>query len=98
MIKEQAFQAMIKVLGRDHVRRILIDILVEDTIMVEFKKVSGENRVMQCTLNPDMLKNKKHIVDAPKNKNMETIRVFDMGKDDWRSFKLETIKSIQTSF
>ena len=67
---------------------------------VTFTKVNGDTRVMRCTLNMDLIPENKHPKgdDTPElREGLETVlkalRVFDTGLQDWRSFKVETVKN-----
>ncbi len=60
---------------------------------VRFYKKDGSIRVMKCTLKSDILLN---IQDSSysiskKTYNPETISVFDIEKNDWRSFRIDSI-------
>ncbi len=76
--------------------------LREGECEVTFTKVNGDTRVMKCTLNMDIIPKSK----MPKGDNvpelregldsiLKAIRVFDTGLEDWRSFKVETVKNFQ---
>jgi hypothetical protein len=76
--------------------------LREGECEVTFTKVNGDTRVMKCTLNMDIIPQAK----MPKGDNvpelregldsiLKAIRVFDTGLEDWRSFKVETVKNFQ---
>jgi hypothetical protein len=76
--------------------------LREGECEVTFTKVNGDTRVMKCTLNMDIIPRAK----MPKGDNvpelregldsiLKAIRVFDTGLEDWRSFKVETVKNFQ---
>ena len=67
---------------------------------VTFTKVNGDTRVMRCTLNMDLIPENKRPKgdDTPElREGLETVlkalRVFDTGLQDWRSFKVETVKN-----
>lgn len=60
---------------------------------VIFTKKNGEERDMTCTLDMSYVPESQH----PKGtagyvKNEETISVYDMKAEGWRSFKVENIK------
>ena len=76
--------------------------LRESECEVTFTKVNGDTRVMRCTLNTNIIPQDK----MPKGDNtpelregldtlLKAIRVFDTGLEDWRSFKVETVKNFQ---
>ena len=67
---------------------------------VTFTKVNGDTRIMKCTLNMDLIPSDKRPKgdDAPELREglesiLKAIRVFDTGLQDWRSFKVETVKN-----
>jgi hypothetical protein len=68
-----------------------------DIIEVEFTKQNNEKRVMRCTLNfnripPDKRPKKTSLQEiltqVTKNK---ILRVFDLGKNDWRSVPFKSL-------
>jgi hypothetical protein len=71
----------------------LKQLLKTKVLRVEFTKQNGETRKMLCTTSP------VHIPPAhtPKgtlvNLNEETLRVFDIESQGWRSFKLASVKN-----
>ena len=74
----------------------LIDMLRNNVVTVTFTKVNGDERIMTCTLRSE------HIPNAPKtngevvikeSKN-NTVSVWDVNAQGWRSFKVENVKSI----
>ena len=78
----------------------MLTALRESECEVTFTKVNGDTRVMKCTLNMDLIPQDK----MPKGDNvpelrdgldsiLKAIRVFDTGLEDWRSFKVETVKN-----
>lgn len=75
-------------------------VLFTDVTEVTFTKKDGTERVMLCTLSPKFLPvvaltegtEKKERVSAP-----EHIKVFDMTKQEWRSFKIRSVKSVKFS-
>jgi hypothetical protein len=60
---------------------------------VRFTKVDGSEREMRCTLSEGKIPSDKQ----PKTKDSSTagsaIRVFDLDKGEWRSFRLESLIS-----
>ena len=64
---------------------------------VTFTKKDGTNRVMKCTRSPSQIPEDQH----PKNGTGDSdtsIRVFDLDKNEWRSFIVENIKRIEYTF
>lgn len=74
----------------------LIETLRHNIVTVSFTKINGEDRVMRCTLISD------HIPNAPKanghliaeTTNKETISVWDLTSNAWRSFRVDNVKSV----
>lgn len=58
---------------------------------VEFRKVgSNELRVMPCTLNPDVMGSTT--TEVTQQANSEHLVVWSLDKDNWRSFRVETVE------
>lgn len=74
----------------------LIDMLRSNIVTVTFTKVNGDERVMTCTLLSE------HIPNAPitngevvvKQTTSNTVSVWDINANGWRSFRIENVKSI----
>ena len=66
---------------------------------VKFTKLSGEERVMQCTLNEDIIPGfDKHVPMTSKKMraiNDEIIVVWDLKAEDWRTFRVDSVKEFQ---
>ena len=80
-------------------REWLLGLLADETnpTTVTFTKKDGTERVMKCTRSPAQIPEDLH----PKNGTGDTdstIRVFDLDKNEWRSFIVENIKRIEYSF
>lgn len=67
---------------------------------VTFTKTNGETRIMKCTLDMSIIPQHKYPKgdDTPElreglDRILKAIRVFDTGVQDWRSFKVETVKN-----
>lgn len=86
----------------------LSKLLAEGVYKVTFVKADGSKREMKCTLLPEVLK--PYIEEAEKRKaqlleegkivaqrpeNPNVLSVIDMDKNAWRSFKLDTILSVE---
>lgn len=66
-------------------------------VTVTFTKKDGTVRVMRCTLQPELLPQielKENI--TPRKESTTSMRVFDLDKNEWRSFTIKNVKSIQT--
>ena len=66
---------------------------------VTFTKVDGTERTMPCTLDPTFLPTIELIESednrVPRKLNMDTLRVFVTDIKEWRSFRIENLKSIR---
>ena len=70
--------------------------LAMDAQQVVFTKKDGTERVMNCTIDFMMIPVEHQPVikeDAPERKiSTETIRVFDLDINEWRSFRVDSVK------
>ncbi len=62
-------------------------------LVVTFTKNNGENRVMNCTLRPEVLPENTSKTKRPENPDV--LSVWDLDKNAWRSFRLDSISSVQ---
>ena len=74
-------------------------VLQNEGAIVTFTKKDGTERVLKATLNPSVIP-EEH---APKGtgtekKNDDSIAVFDIENNGWRSFRYDSIKQINVIF
>lgn len=68
----------------------LIEALKKGKCLVTYKKIDSEEmRKMECTLNPDLIPNGYKINQNP---NSSDIVVWCLDRNDWRSFRANTMK------
>jgi len=67
--------------------------LREADYSITFTKVDGTERIMKCTLRPLALPEQQGDSE-PTSKNANTLAVWDLDKSAWRSFRLDSVKSI----
>lgn len=90
-----------KTIMRDWVRSLL----QQQPITVTFLKADGTERAMRCTLNWDHIPAKEHVkpvtesqVEGSKKPRKEpdpsVIRAYDLDKAEWRSFRMDRLKTI----
>lgn len=86
----------------DEKREAFKNILRQGVAEVEFIKINGEHRVMPCTLNADLIPTppvkvlkEGEVPKAPKAENPEVIRAFCTDKQEWRSFRIDSVISIK---
>lgn len=82
----------------------ICDMLQKNVLTVTFVKADGTVRDMRCTLRTDLLgalvpttggvKESKAVGDQPRS---HSIRVFDMDKQQWRSFRFDRLHKITVS-
>jgi len=81
-------------------REEVVEMLRNDVATVTFTKADGTERVMECTLLQEVLSERITglLQGAPdkntKAPNPDTIAVYDIPSDGWRSFRLDAVKSI----
>ena len=69
--------------------------LVVSEGVVTFTKSDGTERVMKCTLVPDQLPKVEIKEDAkPRKESTTSMRVFDLEKNEWRSFTIKKVKQV----
>lgn len=73
------------------------DLLKRHICAITFTKVNGETRVMNCTLRTDKLPPEPPKDDdgKPKRDFATTVPVYDLDKNAWRSFRVDSLKDIQ---
>ena len=78
----------------DSIHAKYLEHLREGACRVTFTKKDGTDRKMLCTLNMDSVPSEYH----PKtdgnatSRTNESVRVFDLEKEAWRSFRLDAVK------
>ena len=72
-----------------------IGLLKDGPTQVVFIKKDGSERSMLCTLNPSMIP--PVLGTSTRKKNDNTVTVYDLDKDAWRSFKWDSVKSVESS-
>ncbi len=62
-------------------------------VTVTFTKVNGDQRIMKCTQNFELIPTDKYPQqnEMPSPINEEVCRVFDMEIRDWRSFRKDSV-------
>jgi hypothetical protein len=72
-------------------------LLSTDVVTVVFTKKDGSNREMICTTIPDYLpeSTSSNISTAPSD---SVVTVWDLEQNGWRSFRFDSVKSIDTDY
>jgi len=85
----------------DDDKKMLKTMLKQHVVVVTFTKKDGSERIMNCTLQEDLIPIK--VVSESANTSNVTIRtvnddvvpVYDIDAKDWRSFRWDSVKSVQ---
>ena len=77
-------------------------ILKEAVVTVNFKKKDNTKRKMVCTLNEDYLPDlsddiTENISKKSKTESADAIAVWDLEKQAWRSFRIDSIINYETN-
>lgn len=72
----------------------LIAMLQDDVMIVTFTKKDGTEREMKCTLSENKIPNAYAPKGAERAKPVESIAVFDLDKNEWRSFRWDSVKTV----
>jgi hypothetical protein len=74
---------------------------INESVTVTFTKVDGTQRVMNCTLKPELLPvvEVKPLAEGkqPRKESTTSIRVYDLEKKEWRSFTTKTVTRVEFS-
>jgi hypothetical protein len=68
----------------------LTGLLHEHVVNVVFIKADGTERIMNCTLRPDLLPEQTESTSTRKS-NPDVMSVWDLDNAGWRSFRLDSI-------
>jgi len=75
-------------------RETMLDQLRENACRVTFTKKNGDTREMLCTLEmrniPDF---NRPVSESTVKPNLDVIRVYDMEKHEWRSFRVDSVNA-----
>jgi len=74
----------------------MIEYLVNDVCLVKFIKKNGDVRLMECTLNNDLIPNDQHITEV-KARSETSLPVYDVQAKGWRSFIIDNVESFGTN-
>ena len=79
-------------------RSTMLKKLHEGVCKVTFTKANGENRIMKCTLKPEMLKEtlgESYEDNAESHDTVDVITVMDTEKNAWRRFRVDSVTSFE---
>lgn len=75
----------------------LVSLLHTGPVTVTFTKTDGTDRVMRCSLREDLVVNYEKKTDKKRVVKEDILPVFDIDKQEWRSFRWDSIKRIEGS-
>lgn len=70
-------------------------LLNKNVVMVDFTKADGTKRIMKCTLREDLIKTTTKSTKKTKPQNENVLCVWDVEKDAFRSFRLDSVIDYQ---
>lgn len=75
----------------------LVSMLKQGEVLIKFTKVDGSERTMRCTLDESLMLPLPVSVESKRTKkqNDSVLAVYDIDKESWRSFRLDSISSIE---
>jgi hypothetical protein len=76
-------------------REWLQGLLRTNVVTISFVKKDGSERKMRCTLGESKIPSEKTPKNAGRAKSEDAIAVFDIEKQDWRSFRFDSVKMIE---
>lgn len=76
-------------------RKWLMDMLKAGPMRIIFTKKDGTERVMNCTLKPELTENYEKKTERVKEVSPDICPVFDLDVKSWRSFRYDSVKTIE---
>lgn len=76
-------------------REWLTGLLRTNIVTISFVKKDGSERKMRCTLGESKIPSEKSPKNAGRAKSADALAVFDIEKQDWRSFRFDSVKTIE---
>jgi len=64
-------------------------------VNIHFRKKDGSNRIMNCTLQESKIVPYEKITDSVKTRSDEACSVYDIDKNEWRSFRYDSVTEIR---
>ena len=76
-------------------RQWLIDMLKVGPVRITFTKKDGTERIMNCTLKSELTETYEKKTDKVKDPNPDICPVYDLDVKGWRSFRYDSVKTIE---
>lgn len=74
----------------------LISDLANGPVVVTFTKMDGTERIMPCTINEQIIAVKNPGASTNYSQSGDTLTVFDLENNQWRSFRMSAVKTAIT--
>lgn len=72
-------------------------VLEKHDCKVVFTKLDGTERVMRCTLRPEVLPPAKLVEFAERTTNYSVLNVWDLEAGGWRSFRVANVRGVEVA-
>lgn len=79
---------------KEYIQGLLHDRSIKN-LYITFTKADGTDRTMRCTLIEDHIPAEKKPKGTGRSTTDTTQRVFDLDIQEWRSFKLDSVKEVK---
>lgn len=82
-------------------KEFLKGVLTAGPVIVKFVKTDGSDRIMSCTTNTQLIESRigqNHAsiaLEGMRAENDNVIRVFDIEKNAWRSFRVDSVYHVE---
>jgi len=76
-------------------RKWIVDMLKIGPTKITFTKKDGSERVMNCTLKPELTESYDKKTDKVKEPNPDICPVYDLETKGWRSFRYDSVKMVE---
>jgi len=93
---DSKIQIKVNVLTKN-LRKCVRELLHKRKMTITFIKKDGTERKMFCTLAENKIPSEKTPKKSGKAQSDDSIAVFDLEKQDWRSFRWDSVKKIELS-
>ncbi len=74
---------------------VLTKMLQEETLIVTFNKLDGDERIMTCTKSFKVIPEEHQPKDSNAKPKLGTVTVWDTNAKGWRSFKYERVTKVE---
>lgn len=88
-----------KKLSPRQTKSFLLKLLKGGILNVKFRKINGDMRTMKASLKPDVMRKygfNRQVFTRYTEPNPDVCWVWDLEKQDWRAFRIDSLVSIKT--